>query len=153
MNDAHAINLSWLLRLRWGAIVGQVALILGVHFGLGMSQRLGPLFATITVAAASNVALGLWSRRARILREWQPWAVMALDVVLLTALLYLMRRLLQPLHHAVPGEHRAGRGAAARAARRGALLRWPSLLAFGSLFLLQEREPPFGLKLPGHAQP
>jgi two-component system, sensor histidine kinase RegB len=89
VNDAHAINLSWLLRLRWGAIVGQVALILGVHFGLGMSQRLGPLFATITVAAASNVALGLWTRRARILREWQPWAVMALDVVLLTVLLDL----------------------------------------------------------------
>ncbi|HEX8439227.1 ATP-binding protein [Archangium sp.] len=89
MNDAHAINLSWLLRLRWGAIVGQVALILGVHFGLGMSQRLGPLFATLAVAAASNVALGLWTRRARTLREWQPWAVMALDVVLLTVLLDL----------------------------------------------------------------
>jgi two-component system sensor histidine kinase RegB len=89
VNDAHAINLSWLLRLRWGAIVGQVALILGVHFGLGMAQRLGPLFATITVAAASNGALGLWARRARVIREWQPWAVMALDVVLLTVLLDL----------------------------------------------------------------
>ncbi|QRN98577.1 HAMP domain-containing histidine kinase [Archangium violaceum] len=89
MRDALAIDLSWLLRLRWGAIVGQVALILGVHFGLGMPQRLGPLFATITVAVASNVALGLWARRERPIRQWLPWAVMALDVVLLTVLLDL----------------------------------------------------------------
>ncbi|MFY0571740.1 ATP-binding protein [Archangium lansingense] len=89
MRDAQSINLSWLLRLRWGAIVGQVALILGVHFGLGMLQRLGPLFATIAVAAASNVALGLWARRERLIRERLLWAVMALDVVLLTVLLDL----------------------------------------------------------------
>jgi signal transduction histidine kinase len=89
VHDAHALNLSWLLRLRWGAIVGQGVLILGVHFGLGMSQRLGPLFATIAVAAASNVALGLWARPARPIREGLPWAVMALDVVLLTVLLDL----------------------------------------------------------------
>ncbi|WNG40593.1 HAMP domain-containing histidine kinase [Archangium violaceum] len=89
MRDAHAINLSWLLRLRWGAIIGQVTLILGVHFGLGMLQRLGPLFATIAVAAASNAALGLWARRERPIREGLLWSVMALDVVVLTVLLDL----------------------------------------------------------------
>ncbi|MGZ3458986.1 MAG: ATP-binding protein, partial [Archangium sp.] len=96
MRDAHAINLSWLLRLRWGAVVGQVALILGVHFGLGLPQRLGPLFATVAVAAASNGALGLWARRERPIREWLPWAVMALDVVLLTVLLDLSGGPLNP---------------------------------------------------------
>lgn len=89
MRDAQAIDLSWLLRLRWGAVVGQVSIILGVHFGLGMPQRLGPLFATIAVAAASNAALGLWARRERLIRERLLWAVMALDVVLLTVLLDL----------------------------------------------------------------
>lgn len=89
MRDAQAIDLSWLLRLRWGAVVGQVAIILGAHFGLGMAQRLGPLFATIAVAAASNAALGLWARRERLIRERLLWAVMALDVVLLTVLLDL----------------------------------------------------------------
>ncbi|AKJ07814.1 two-component system sensor histidine kinase RegB [Archangium gephyra] len=89
MRDAQAINLSWLLRLRWGAVVGQAAIILGVHFGLGMTQRLVPLFVTIAVAAASNVALGLWARRERRIRERLLWAVMALDVVLLTVLLDL----------------------------------------------------------------
>lgn len=89
MRDAHAINLSWLLRLRWGAIVGQVALILGVHFGLGIAQRLGPLFATVAVAVVSNGALGLWARREHPIREGLLWSVMALDVVLLTVLLDL----------------------------------------------------------------
>ncbi|WPB78387.1 ATP-binding protein [Archangium violaceum] len=89
MRDAQAINLSWLLRLRWGAVVGQAAIILGAHFGLGMTQRLVPLFATIAVAAASNAALGLWARRERPIRERLLWAVMALDVVLLTVLLDL----------------------------------------------------------------
>jgi len=89
VRDAQSINLSWLLRLRWGAVVGQVVIILGAHFGLGMAQRLGPLFATIAVAAASNAALGLWARRERPIRERLLWAVMALDVVLLTVLLDL----------------------------------------------------------------
>ncbi|HEX5748340.1 MAG TPA: ATP-binding protein [Archangium sp.] len=89
MRDAQAINLSWLLRLRWGAVVGQAAIILGVHFGLGMAQRLVPLFATMAVAAVSNAALGLWARRERPIRERLLWAVMALDVALLTVLLDL----------------------------------------------------------------
>ncbi|XXF77404.1 ATP-binding protein [Myxococcaceae bacterium GXIMD 01537] len=89
MTDAHAINLSWLLRLRWGALVGQASLVLVAHLGLDMPQRLGALFATIAVGVASNVGLGLWSRRARPVREWMLWAVMALDVVLMTVLLDL----------------------------------------------------------------
>ncbi|ATB29035.1 ATP-binding protein [Melittangium boletus] len=90
MRDAQAINLSWLLRLRWGALFGQLAIILGVHLGLGLPQRLGPLFATVAVGAASNAALGLWvRRRERPIPEGLTWAVMALDVVLLTVLLEL----------------------------------------------------------------
>ena len=89
MRDAHALNLSWLLRLRWGATVGQVVLILGVHFGLGLPLRLLPLGATIAVAAASNAALGLWARRERPVPEGLVWAVMALDLGVLTLLLDL----------------------------------------------------------------
>ena len=89
MRDAHAINLSWLLRLRWGAVVGQGVLILLARLGLGMPLPLVPLFATVAVAAASNVALGLWAHRPRDIQEWMLWAVMALDVVLLTVLLDL----------------------------------------------------------------
>ncbi|MBN1210024.1 MAG: HAMP domain-containing histidine kinase [Myxococcaceae bacterium] len=87
MREAHAINLSWLLRLRWGAVVGQGGLILFARLGMGMPLPLGPLFATVAVAAASNAALGFWARRPREIREWVLWAVMALDVALLTVLL------------------------------------------------------------------
>ncbi|MDY7227729.1 ATP-binding protein [Hyalangium rubrum] len=87
MREAQAINLSWLLRLRWGAVVGQAALILLATVGMGMALPLVPLFATVGVAAASNGALGLWARQPRDIREWMLWAVMALDVVLLTVLL------------------------------------------------------------------
>lgn len=89
MRGPHAINLSWLLRLRWGAEVGQALLVLVAHFGLGLPQALGPLLTTIFVGAASNGAVALWSRRAREVREWTVWAVLALDVVLLTVLLDL----------------------------------------------------------------
>ncbi|HYH98824.1 ATP-binding protein [Hyalangium sp.] len=89
MREAHAINLSWLLRLRWGAVVGQAALILLARLGLEMPLPLVPLFATVGIAAASNAALGLWARRRREIQEWMLWAVMALDVVLLTVLLDL----------------------------------------------------------------
>ncbi|MDC0712994.1 ATP-binding protein [Stigmatella sp. ncwal1] len=87
MRDAHAINLSWLLRLRWGAVVAQAALILGAHFVLEMHLPLVPLFATIGVAVLSNAALGVWSRKPRAVHGWTLWGVMALDVVLLTVLL------------------------------------------------------------------
>ncbi len=89
MREAHAINLSWLLRLRWGAVVGQVALILVASVGLDMELPLVPLFTTVGMAAASNAALGLWARRPRAVSEWMLWAVMVLDVVLLTVLLDL----------------------------------------------------------------
>jgi two-component system, sensor histidine kinase RegB len=87
VHDAHAINLSWLLRLRWGAVVAQAGLILGAHFALEMALPLVPLFTTIGVAVLSNAALGVWSRRPRAVHEWMLWGVMALDVVLLTVLL------------------------------------------------------------------
>jgi two-component system, sensor histidine kinase RegB len=90
VRDAPAINLSWLLRLRWGALLGQVGVILGVHFGLGLTQRLLPLLATVAVGTLSNAALWRWARRReRPIPEPLPWAVMALDVVLLTLLLEL----------------------------------------------------------------
>ena len=96
MRDAHALDLSWLLRLRWGATIGQVAVILGVHFGLGKPQRLLPLFCTVAVVAASNAGLGRWTRRERPVPEALPWAVMALDVVGLTVLLSLSGGPLNP---------------------------------------------------------
>lgn len=37
---AHALDLRWLLTLRWAAIAGQIATIVGVQQGLGLALPL-----------------------------------------------------------------------------------------------------------------
>ena len=91
MNDAgvlHRINLSWLIKLRWGAAAGQAATILFVHFGMNVPLPLTALLALVGLAALSNAALTLWLRRPRLVGEGALVAVLALDVLLLTALLF-----------------------------------------------------------------
>ena len=80
-------NLSWLLRLRWGAVSGQLLTILVVRFAMGVDLPLPPLLALIGVEALSNA---VWYVRpaARDVPAWTLGALMALDVVLLSGLLY-----------------------------------------------------------------
>ena len=85
----HAINFSWLIRLRWGAIVFQLLLIAGVRLILGIELPLTALFLLIGVEALSNAGLTLWLRRAREIEAWMIGLVMGLDVALLTAMLRL----------------------------------------------------------------
>ncbi|HVO31140.1 MAG TPA: ATP-binding protein [bacterium] len=85
--DSHLLNLSWLVKMRWAAITGQALTILGVHAGLGIELPLVPLFSLIALEAGSNVGALLWLRRWEV-RETTLLAVMALDVILLTGLLY-----------------------------------------------------------------
>jgi two-component system sensor histidine kinase RegB len=80
-------NLTWLLRLRWGAIAGQLVTILVVHFGIHLSLPLAPLLAIVGVELLSNVVLVL-RRGGGPVPPWAPGTVMALDVVLLSALLF-----------------------------------------------------------------
>jgi two-component system sensor histidine kinase RegB len=86
--DRVAINLSWLLTLRWGAIAGQLALILLVSWGMGVDLPLVPLLTIIVLAALSNAVAVWWFRRGHAVHEWTPGAFMLADVLLLTALLY-----------------------------------------------------------------
>src|SRR6185503_18137730 len=89
MRDANAINLAWLLTLRWGAIAGQVATILVVDRVMGIALPLGALALIIGVEVLSNVAGMTWMRVDREVREGLLAAFMLADVVLLTALLSL----------------------------------------------------------------
>ncbi len=84
----EAINFSWLIKLRWGAIAGQIVTILGVHRFMGVELPLPTLFAIIAIELLSNVACVVAGQRERAIAEWWSGAVMALDVVLLTALLH-----------------------------------------------------------------
>jgi two-component system sensor histidine kinase RegB len=84
----HGINLSWLLTLRWGALAGQVATIAAVDRLMGIGLPFASLAVVLAIGAASNLALGSWRRRADI-QDGALAAIMLLDVVLLTAVLYL----------------------------------------------------------------
>jgi two-component system sensor histidine kinase RegB len=88
-----AINLRWLIRLRWGAIVGQAIVILGVKASLTLELAVAPLFVIVGIEAASNLAAELFFRRVQrrggSVPELAAAGVMALDIVLLTGLLHL----------------------------------------------------------------
>lgn len=79
-------DIGWLVRLRWGAVAGQLAAMTAVRFLLESSVPAVPLAAVIAVTVCSNFWLYKASggRRAEAITGW----VMALDIVLLTVLLY-----------------------------------------------------------------
>jgi two-component system sensor histidine kinase RegB len=85
---AQRINFSWLIRLRWGALVGQVATILVVEKVLGIDLPLGPLAVLVALEAATNVVATLWLRSGRPVGEAGIALTMALDIAILTALLF-----------------------------------------------------------------
>lgn len=75
-------NLTWLLKLRWGAVASEAALIL-LADRFTVALPLGRLFAVLALVVATNVALALYGRA----REGLLTAVLAFDVVALTTML------------------------------------------------------------------
>jgi two-component system sensor histidine kinase RegB len=88
--NKNGLNLSWLIKLRWGSFAGQVATILGVYSVLEIRIPLLPLLLIVAFGSASNLAVALWFRKNKSeVREWHLASVMSLDIVLLTLLLFL----------------------------------------------------------------
>jgi len=85
--DANRIKMSWLVRLHWGALAGQVGavvVVLGLdilHLHVGW---MGVLFA---IEAVANMLLARWLRKALQVRERHLAAVMVADAVMLTVIL------------------------------------------------------------------
>lgn len=91
-----AVNAPWLVKLRWVAVVGQLATILFVQFGLDVPLPLAPLVTALAVTAVTNLALDWWVRRAVRQQVVTPRkalgvisTVMLLDLVVLTVMLYV----------------------------------------------------------------
>jgi two-component system, sensor histidine kinase RegB len=84
----NQINFGWLIRLRWSMITGQLVVVLGVRFGLGLDLPLAPLLALIGLEAVLNL-LAIVARRRAQAREWWLVGIMAFDIVACTGLLYL----------------------------------------------------------------
>lgn len=87
--EAQRINLAWLVRLRWGAVIGQLVTVLLVTWGLHFQLPLGTLFVLLATEAASNIGCMVWARQRRVVRTWALGIVIATDILMLTALLYL----------------------------------------------------------------
>ncbi|MBF5043430.1 HAMP domain-containing histidine kinase [Aggregicoccus sp. 17bor-14] len=144
------INLRWFLRLRSWALVGQALLVLAMHAGLGVALPLTALVALLALEAASTVLLRVWLPRRVHLTARTLAGVMLWDCAVLTLLLFLMGGSFNPFTTLYLVN------IALAAVLLPARLAWgvlaATLLAFASLFVLQERPAPFGLQLPGHAE-
>jgi two-component system sensor histidine kinase RegB len=84
----HLTHLSWLVRLRWGAVIGQIATIAFVEMVMGIRLPLPPLGVLVGVEIATNVALAVRARSPADTSDRLLAATMALDIVILTGLLF-----------------------------------------------------------------
>ena len=92
----HRINLSWLTRLRWAAILGQAVVIAEVHLQLGVKLPLVPLGAILGIEALTNGAFEVWLRRNARPSERVVAGALAFDVTCFTGLLYFTGGPLNP---------------------------------------------------------
>ena len=91
LEAAHrdGINLSWLVKLRWAAMAGQLITIGVVHQGMGIHLQLAPLLGLLALSLGTNLLAFWWTTKGRAVAPWAIPALMIFDTLLLTALLYL----------------------------------------------------------------
>ena len=94
--ERAAVNASWLLKLRWAQIAGQAATVLVATRLVMRPLPWAALAVLVAAGALSNLVLEAWLRRRPAVRDWHVAGIMALDVALLTALLYLTGGPLNP---------------------------------------------------------
>jgi two-component system sensor histidine kinase RegB len=82
------INFGWLIRLRFATVAGQAFTIAFVRWGMDLDIPVGPLYALVAVALASNLA-GIAYARAAVPQDWWLLVAMAFDVLTFSGLLYL----------------------------------------------------------------
>ena len=89
VNEATAnIAFSWLLYLRWGAVLCQAVLIFAAYSYLEIAIPLIFVSTIIIFEAASNLFFTYLHRLKKVIPEWLFGLVMFLDIIFLTALLY-----------------------------------------------------------------
>ncbi len=90
------VRLRTLTGIRWLAVGGQTAAILGVHFGLGFATPLGLALGVIAASAWLNLFTVLRFSPQRFLSDREAAAYIAFDIIQLSALLSLTGGLLNP---------------------------------------------------------
>jgi hypothetical protein len=87
MLDPRSINFSWLLRLRWWAMAGQLTLALLADRITGIDLPLLALAGIVLIEAVSNWWFARWAARGNVPENRLLGALMAFDVALFTVLL------------------------------------------------------------------
>ncbi|RKG85528.1 ATP-binding protein [Corallococcus terminator] len=143
------INLVWLLRLRWGVLVGQAVLVAVAAWGLKLALPVSALVALLAVEALTNAAVRMGLSRARPVAEAAIFGLMLWDTLVLTGLLALSGGTHNPFTTLYLVN--VALGTVLLPARRTWAMLVFTLLAFGSLFVLQDVTLP-GLARPDHAE-
>ena len=92
----RGVRLGTLIPIRWGAIGGQAATLLVVHYGLGFPVMLSAGFAVLGASVLLNLGLAVARPAHERLGESASASLLAFDIVQLTALLYLTGGLENP---------------------------------------------------------
>jgi len=85
-----------LVQLRWLAVLGQLAAVLVVHFGLEFDVAIVPCFVVIGLAALLNIALRVFFTNTQWLEPDRAAYILGFDIAQLAALLYLTGGLENP---------------------------------------------------------
>jgi two-component system, sensor histidine kinase RegB len=136
LESASLINLRWIVRLRWGAVVGQVITILFAARMLHGALPVRWLLAVCAALALANLATHLWLRRGGNPTERACGLNLLGDVLALTALLALSGGAYNPF--AVLYMVHITIGAVVLPARWSLALTLTSIAAYTLLLLLPE---------------
>lgn len=86
---SRRLRVDTLVKLRWLALLGQAIALIVTYFGFGFSLPLGPCLLVIAASAWLNIWLRLRFGRIDRLEDAPAAAMLAYDILQLTALLYL----------------------------------------------------------------
>ena len=86
---SRRLRVDTLVKLRWLALLGQAIALVVTYFGLRFSLPLGPCLLVIAASAWLNIGLRLRFGRTERLEDAPAAAMLAYDILQLTALLYL----------------------------------------------------------------
>ncbi|HFB98703.1 MAG TPA: sensor histidine kinase, partial [Bryobacterales bacterium] len=92
----RGVRLETLVRLRWLAVLGQLAAVLFVSLVLGFEMPFWPAMLVIAITAWLNIVLTLRWRTTTRLDERHAALLLAFDIIQLASLLYLTGGLYNP---------------------------------------------------------
>lgn len=90
MREVEALNFSWFLKLRWGAIAAELLVFFAGDRLMHVALPLAPMLLIVGVAVSTNVGGTLWARRRKSVPGSALAVLMVLDSLLLTAMLYFL---------------------------------------------------------------